>query len=417
MRFLILEKSFAQKSALKRYVFIGICLLLLIFSGYLIAESETNLPEQKIYTAAAFGPDGRLWRIVPSQNFVSVDYSTDYGKSFSKQVRVNPIDMPIHLWDENPPTLSVDRKGRIYVLYFADDEKASTSFFSYSDNGTQFSVPIKISTEANHWYHYQTEMLIDVTNRVHFIWHDVRDRAEYKKQGGGDLSIYHTATKVGETIQFPAFDRRIAKNICSCCRTAMAGDIDGSLVILARFVYPGNIRDHGLLKLSADGEASEPWRVTFDDWQIEGCPAHGPALSISADGRYHITWFTQGEKRSGLFYAWSDDQGKTFSDPIQIGDSNRLPGRGDVLALGRQVALVWKIFDGDKTYIEAMYSEDRGLHWSMPRSIAESSSQSTHPALISDGKQIFLSWNSMDTGYRLIPIKQSDSDDQPSIKP
>lgn len=379
-------------------------LLLLALSGHSIAESEQPLPEQKIFTSAAFAPDGRLWRILPSQRFVSVDYSTDFGKTFSQPARINPVEMPIHAWDENPPTLSVDRNGRIFVLYFANDQQSSTSFFSHSDNGKHFSNPVKISSEANAWYHYQTEMLIDAAGHVHFIWHDTRDRAEYKKHGGGDLSIYHTAAKTGQTINF-APDQRLAQNICSCCRTAMAEDIDVNVVILARFVYRGNIRDHGLFKLSPDGKISEPWRVTFDDWEIEGCPAHGPALSISADGRYHMAWFTQGEKRSGLFYAWSDDQGKTFSPPMQMGDPDKLPGRADVLALGKRVALVWKVFDGAKTRIEAMHSEDGGLHWSPARAIADSESQSAHPALITNGKQIFLSWNSLDSGYRLIPIE------------
>lgn len=379
-------------------------MLLLTLPENSIAESEQLLPEQKIFTSAAFAPDGRLWRLLPSQTFVSVDYSIDFGKTFSQPVRVNPTDMPIHAWDENPPTLSVDRNGRIYVLYFANDRQSSTSFFSHSDSGEQFSVPVKISSEANTWYHYQTEMLVDATGRIHFTWHDTRDRAEYKKQGGGDLSIYHAAAKTGKTITLPA-DQRLAKNICSCCRTAMAEDIDGNLVLLARFVYRGNIRDHGLFKLSPDGKISEPWRVTFDDWEIEGCPAHGPALSISEDGRYHMAWFTQGEKRSGLFYAWSDDHGKTFSPPMQVGNPDKLPGRAEVLALGKRVALVWKVFDGAKTRIEAMDSVDGGLHWSAARAIAESESQSAHPALITDGKQIFLSWSSLDTGYRLIPIE------------
>lgn len=392
------------------FVFLGLPLVFLTLSQQLIASPEKLLPEQKIYTAAAFGPDGRLWRIAPSQKFVAIDYSTDHGKTFSQPIRIDPEDKPIHLWDENPPTLIVDSKGRLFVLYFADDRQASTSYFSHSDNGTQFSVPIKVSFMADTWYHYQTEMLVDKQNRIHFIWHDVRDRAEYKKQGGGDLSIYHTSALVGKIANFPA-DRRIAKNICSCCRTAIAEDIDGSLVILARFVYPDNIRDHGLLKLSPDGEISEPWRVTFDDWQIEGCPAHGPALSISAEGRYHMAWFTQGEKRSGLFYAWSDYKGKTFSSPMQIGDQDKLPGRADVLAVGNFVALAWKVFDGSKTRIEAMYSRDGGLHWSPARSIVESATQSAHPALISDGKQVYLSWNSMDTGFLLIPIGPAGSNE------
>lgn len=36
-----------------------------------------------------FGPEGRLWRIVPEKKFIYVDYSTDLGKTFSAPVRIN----------------------------------------------------------------------------------------------------------------------------------------------------------------------------------------------------------------------------------------------------------------------------------------------------------------------------------------
>lgn len=378
-------------------------LVLLVVS--MPVSAERIYADQHIYTATTFGPDGRLWRLIPSEKSVMVDYSTDYGKTFSSPVRVNPVDKPIHSWEENPPSISVDRNGSVYVLYFADDQQRSTSFFSQSVNRLDFSEPVKISSNADSSYHYQTEMLVDTSGKIHFMWHDIRDRAEYRQQGGGDLSIYYVSAKAkaGSKLTFPS-DKRIARNICSCCRTAMAEDIDGSVVILARFVYPGNVRDHGMFRLSADGTPSEPWRVTFDDWEIEGCPTHGPALSISSDGRYHMTWFAQGNKHSGLFYAWSDNKGKTFSEPLQIGDPNKLPGHPDVLALGKEVALVWKVFDGARTQIAMMRSSDRGVHWSAAKVIAESEQKSAHPALITNGKQIFLSWHSIDKGFQLIAI-------------
>jgi hypothetical protein len=378
-------------------------LMLIMLPNSLAAKTVIFHPNQKIFTAAAFAPDGRLWRLMPADKFVSVDYSQDFGKTFSKPVRINKQDKAINLWDENPPSLSVDKQGRIYVLYFADDKKENASFFSHSEDGIHFSEPVKISQRADFSYQYQAEMLVDHGGKAHFIWHDGRDKKTYVKQGRGDLSLYHVAVQAAKNRAFPA-DHRIAEYICSCCRTAMALDVDGNPVILARIVYPGNIRDHGMLKLTTDGKAGEPWRVTFDNWKIEGCPTSGPALSISNDGRYHISWFTQGTEGTGLFYAWSDDQGKTFSKPLKIGNPEMMSGKADVLASGKQVVLAWKTFDGVKTRIEAIRSEDRGLHWSAVKSIAETESQSQHPALISDGKRIFLSWSSLDNGYRLVPI-------------
>ena len=60
-------------------------------------------------------------------------------------------------------------------------------------------------------------------------------------------------------------------------------------------------------------------RVSKDDWQIAACPHHGPSLSISAAGAYHVTWYTNGKARKGLFYARSQDEGRTFSEPLAIG--------------------------------------------------------------------------------------------------
>lgn len=398
----LLEAIGRQNPVYQKITILTVLFELLGLAAY-PAQCQAGHREQKIYTAAAFGPDHKLWRLTPSQTAITVDYSLDYGKTFSQPVTINQEERPMNFWDENPPSLSVNNQGKVYVLYFADDKQKSTAFFSQSDDGIHFSEPFKISSKADVSYHYQAEMLVDTHNKVHFIWHDLRDSGEYKKKGGGDLSIYYSSTdKLNKLSRLK--DHRIAKNICSCCRTAMTLNIDGNPVLLARFVYPGNIWDHGMLKLSNEGKAKKPWRVTFDNWKITACPTQGPALSISNTGRYHMTWFTQGNERTGQFYAWSDDKGKHFSTPLQVGDPDHLPGRADVLAIGSQVALTWKDFDGGATRIMAIHSEDRGLSWSSPKKLAETQSQSAHPALISDGNKIYLSWSSLDTGYLLVPI-------------
>ena len=42
----------------------------------------------------------------------------------------------------------------------------------------------------------------------------------------------------------------------------------------------------------------------------------GQALRSRQNGTYHVTWFTNGKARKGLFYAHSRDGGKTFSAPL-----------------------------------------------------------------------------------------------------
>ena len=45
-------------------------------------------------------------------------------------------------------------------------------------------------------------------------------------------------------------------------------------------------------------------RASFDDWQINACPHHGPSLSVGPDGVRHLAWYTgDGKAGGGVFYA------------------------------------------------------------------------------------------------------------------
>ena len=108
-------------------------------------------------------------------------------------------------------------------------------------------------------------------------------------------------------------------SMCECCRLAVADAPDGGAVLFTRLVVDGKVRDLGLVTVTKEGAALTR-RVTDDDWAINACPEHGPALAIGPDGRYHLAWFTQGARRQGLFYAHTDDAGTTLSAPVAIGD-------------------------------------------------------------------------------------------------
>jgi len=349
--------------------------------------------------AAAFAPNGRLWRLTPTAEYIYVDFSDDRGATFSKPVAVNSKPQRIKAQPEDRPALAVDRNGRVFVIYFADGPQPWTTYFSVStDGGNQFSRPVTVSDHADTAKHYQDLLAVGPDGRIYIFWHDERDKA-----ATGEVSLYYTMSSQPTGGQFP--NHKAIESVCDCCRTALDFDPSGAPVLLKRMVYPGSIRDHGLLTLTAAGSWTSR-RVTDDDWRIDACPEHGPSLSIADDGRYHIAWFTQGSRRQGLFYAHSDDGGNHFSQPMSFGDIKALAGHASVLSLSRRVLLVWKEFDGKKTRIRMIQSSDGGDSWTSPRTLAESASASDHPFLLDDGETVFLSWNSKDHGYRLLPILQ-----------
>lgn len=361
----------------------------------------THYPEGGgMRVSATFGPDGRLWRVVPEKKFIYVDYSTDLGKTFSVPVRINKKSQHIKVSRQNRPDISVDHSGRIIVIYTAEIARTTTQLLSISnDSGRSFSVPIILSKKAPEAISFLGRLALSPSGQAYAFWLDERDRTDWRKPG---YSIYSIMLGNGNTSAL--VNHKVATSLCECCRIAVAFGNDNQPVLFTRFIYPDNIRDHGLIRIPSGGGKPHSWRVTFDQWKIRGCPEHGPAISISREGEYHIAWFTQGNTRQGLFYAYSSDRGLHFSKPLPFGTLENMSGYPDILANGKHIFLTWKEFDGTKTKLLIMQSKNGGKSWLPSRPIAESTVDSDIPFLLRSTKDVFVSWNTKDEGYRLIPL-------------
>ncbi len=366
------------------------------------AGATGKLSEDAAVAATIFGPDKRVWRLIVAGQQLYVDASDDGGTTYGAPVAVTPQPQPILVRAEDRPSLAVDGGGTVYVLYTAGAHEASVNYLVHSaDGGSHFSAPLPLRNPSDRSRHYQASMVVTSEGQLYVFWN-----SEYGQEAGAaetqGAALYYATGNRPAASRWSS--RKLAERLCNCCRVAVDLDVDDLPVVLARFVYADQVRDHGMLKASPSRLLAEPWRVTEDDWQTDACPMHGPALSIAHDGRYHIAWFTQGRRRQGLYYAHSDDQGKHYSTPMALGRSQALPGHADVLALDHRVVLVWQEFDGKQTRIMATQSEDRGETWSAPVAAAKTGAASDYPFLISDNQRVFLSWNSVEHGHQLIPI-------------
>lgn len=374
--------------------------LLLIGCASQTAGSGANSPVAKIGlpVSAAFDARGQLWRVYVAGSHVLVDKSSDLGRTFGPATVVNPDGQTLKAQSEDRPAIGVDQTGRVLVTYPAEGRQAITAYLAAStDQGRTFSEPRPVNERWQEVKDYQSKLVIDGRGRPYLFWHDERDRRDYHEIG---LPLYYAVAEPAGSFDFP--NRKAVNDTCECCRMAVAFERDDTPVVFSRMIYPGGIRDHGLIR--RDGGTWTSWRVTSDEWKIEACPEHGPALSIGDDGVYHVAWFTQGAKRQGLFYARSTDRGRTFSEARAVGGRERLAGHADVRALGRRVALVWMEFDGTSNSVHLMQSDDGGATWSPGKRLAETHSEADYPFLLSDGRSLFLSWNTRIEGYRLAPL-------------
>lgn len=352
-----------------------------------------------LYVASTFDAQGRLWRVVPEKNHVYVDYSTDSGKTFSTPVRVNQESQRIKVSGENPPNIAVDQQGHIYVIYAAEGSQPVTVYSSLSvDGGVSFTKPLPISDKASEANSFQARLLLNHQNQAYVFWHDERDRSDWRQLGN---AIYYTRIDK-DFSQSRVY--KISDKLCECCHIAAGFDALNQPILLARFIYPDNSRDHGLIEAALEGKESITRRVTFDQWRIEACPEHGPSLAIANDDRFHMTWFTQGSERQGIFYAYSVDHGKHFSLPLKLGTGGKLASHPDVITENQRVVLVWLEFDGEKTDLVSMQSKDGGQSWLTPVTLSSSTGANNYPYLLKTSGQIFVSWNSLKDGYRLLAI-------------
>lgn len=342
---------------------------------------------------------GRWWLAWTQQGHVYVASRDVLENGFQTPVRVTPTPLKIDKNGENRPKVVIAKNGDAYVSFTAKGKRKYTGvvYFSRSiDGGKTFSAPRPISDEAVSGSQRFEALGVTSSGRIYLAWLDKRDlfaakAAKRKYRGSG---LYYTwSDDRGATF---AANTRAADHSCECCRTAMA--FDGETPVVAwRHIFPPNLRDHALMRL---GEDTQPMRLSIDNWAIDGCPHHGPAISITGKGVQHVVWYTAGKVRSGQFYARSGDRGKSFSEPLKVGNADNQASHPYVLAVGDSVFLAWKEFTGEASELYVMQSADAGRSFSAPLRVAYSNGPADHPFLVSAGGWVHASWASTIEGWR-----------------
>lgn len=333
---------------------------------------------------AAFAPDGRLWRLYERDGEIQLDHSDDLGRSFAAARTLGTSDQHPALGAEERPAIAF-AAGQMHLAWPVATAGRGTSLLvhtSSADGGKSFAEPRPLSAVPGRLH----RLVLDAHGKTHHLW--------YRDAGTGVAELYLASSDTAP--------RKLAGDLCDCCRPALVLDADQRPVIAARFVFPGNIRDHGLLH-PAEAGAATPLRATFDHWRVAVCPVQGPALAIGSGDRYHLAWFTLGERR-GLFYAHSDDSGRHFSTPLAFGDPAAYAMSPRIAATGADVTLAWQEFRDHRIRILARRSGNGGDSWGAVQELASTAGAADRAELLVGPAGAFLSWNTAAEGYRLLAV-------------
>lgn len=266
-------------------------------------------------------------------------------KPFGEAVRVNPEAGQATAWRGDPPTIKIGADGTIYVGWTARVEvskgSANDLYLSISrDGGKSFSAPVKVNDDKLPAVHGMHSLEVDRTGRVYFAWLDERylkkEKPEQMRmpQSGGNSGemkhqhaepnrevYYAVSTDAGQTF---SLNKKLAGNVCPCCKTSMTAAPDGRVYVSWRQVLEGDFR-HIAVSSTTDGGDSfaPPVIISNDRWQIVGCPVSGAGMTVDAAGNLKIVWFTAGDAGTpGIYQTESKDGGKSFSPRVLISDKS-----------------------------------------------------------------------------------------------
>lgn len=365
-------------------------------------QSMTRPAKTTLAVGAALDDRGRLWLAKVENQRLLVSWSDDGGKNFSSPVPATPEPENILADGENRPKIAVARDGTVlltWVQSLPQKYSGNVRFARSSDSGQTFSQPVTLNDDGRITSHRFDSMAIDGTGRVVVAWLDARDRDAAKERGEAfsGTSIY-TAQSFDNGANFHP-NRRFQAHTCECCRIALTWTAEGP-VAFWRNIFGSNTRDFAIANLDKGGVR----RATDDEWQIDACPHNGGSIATGYRDQLHLTWFTDGSTRRGLFYKHID--GNWQSPPLPIGNPSAQASHASVAAAGKTVLLTWREFDGNSYSVELMYSNDAGSSWSKPMRLMESAGATDYPIPLIDGRRVLIVWNTAKDGLRIVPIER-----------
>jgi hypothetical protein len=151
------------------------------------------------------------------------------------------------------------------------------------------------------------------------MFHHTKEPAEPNSE-----VYFSVSTDGGKTF---SANKKLASEVCPCCKTSMAAAPDGRVFVAWRQVLPGGFRHIAVASSPDKGATFSTGVVVSDDkWKIDACPVSGASLFAGEGGLLSVSWYSAGEAgEPGIYSAESRDAGKTFG-PRTLVDGGGVSG-------------------------------------------------------------------------------------------
>jgi len=350
------------------------------------SPSDVGSGEANLFTDPA-GITYLSW-VEKIENEHILKFSTLDGLEWSEPMEITRGEDWFVNWADFPMLVS-DGNGNLAAHYLA---KTGAGPYAYGvhivlsiDNGQTWSEPIiphEKETETEHGF----VSMIANPDGFQVFWLDGRATASKGAMSIRTAFIDHEGNINDEQL--------LDDRICDCCQTS-AFQTEQGPVIAYRDRSEDEIRDISLVRYENDSWTA-PQQVFADGWEIKGCPVNGPSIDGS-DEHMAMAWFTgakiDGESVRKVNLIFSNDNGKTFGDPVRVDDGNPI-GRVDIRMMKSGIVYVsWVEKNGEEgeLRIKKFTREGELLDSRMIASINVARS-SGFPQMTLDNNRLLFAW-------------------------
>ena len=255
-----------------------------------------------------------------------------------------------------------------------------------TDGGRSFGPSTLVNDDDQVIQHTFDALNVAPDGVLHFAWIDGR---EGKKE---PATFVARSTDHGRTI---TKNFKVDDNTCVCCRTSIATSPDGIVYVAWRKIFEGNIRETVVSRSTDGGQTfSAPVIVGNDRWVYQACPHRPASLGVDRLGRLFVVWYTEGaDETPAIYLAYSDDQGKTFSEKKQLNHSKgTFPDHPQMAVDPRgRVMVIWEEQSPVRREIVMSHSLDRGQSFSPPQKLNDKHGQTPTIAVNHQGT-VVMGW-------------------------
>jgi len=249
------------------------------------------------------------------------------GTLSGERVRVNRVAGEAKAWRGDPPTIVV-RENTVYIGWtrkYADAAGSDVMLSVSQDGGKTFGDAVKANDDAKPAAHGMHSIAVDQAGTIYMAWLDGRgvtgsDNGEMSHHGGGEPNseVYFTRSiDGGRTFET---NKRLATEVCPCCKTSLLAANDNVVYASWRQVLPEDMRHIAVASSHDSGKTFSSEVIVSDDkWQLSACPVSGAALASPSPNVLDVLWFTAGKAgEPGTYFARSTDGGKNFLPRVLI---------------------------------------------------------------------------------------------------